>query len=162
LIQRRAGGTDRSPSTMGCKLRTFGRLLGRQEGESMVRGARCIGSAALNFCAVAAGQLDLFWEIGAWEWVRSSLNLAVSLFAGPLLTWLLPACFRQDVCGGTAIALEAGAHLFGSKDRALDAPLDGALLQGRKYLIIRALPDGIEGQRRLAGQFLKQVEEWDQ
>lgn len=146
---------------MGCKMRTFGRLLGRAEGESMIRGARCIGSAALNFCAVAAGQLDMFWEIGAWEWVRcacccSALHRRISL------TWVCPSIARQDVCGGTAIALEAGGHLFGSKNLALDAPLDGTVLQGRKYLVIRALPDGFEGQKRLAGDFMAQVEEWDQ
>jgi hypothetical protein len=97
----------------------------------MVRGMRSMGSAALvrpnqvdrlrcssfradtssssspqirplqNFCAVAAGQLDLYSEIGCWEW---------------------------DVCAGTVIATEAGGVLFGGKERDLDRPLDAELI----------------------------------
>lgn len=37
-------------------------------GGSMVRSLRSLGSAALNLCAVAAGQLDLYWEGGCWAW----------------------------------------------------------------------------------------------
>lgn len=41
------GGTDRSPATMACKLKTFDNLLGSGKGQSMARGMRCTGSAAL-------------------------------------------------------------------------------------------------------------------
>jgi hypothetical protein len=131
----------------------------------MVRGMRSMGSAALvrpnqvdrfrcssfradtssssspqirplqNFCAVAAGQLDLYSEIGCWEW---------------------------DVCAGTVIATEAGGVLFGGKERDLDRPLDAELITGRKYLVMRGLPDGLEGQKRIAREYFAQAEEWEQ
>lgn len=44
-------------------------------------------SAALNYSMVAAGQLDLYWEIGCWSW---------------------------DVCAGTIIAREAGGKVYGA------------------------------------------------
>ena len=34
----------------------------------MVHSLRSMGSAALNFCAVAKGELDLYWEGGCWAW----------------------------------------------------------------------------------------------
>lgn len=40
--------------------------------------------------------------------------------------------------------------------------MNGDLLQGRKYLIIRSMPGGLKAQRILASEFLGQVEEWDQ
>lgn len=53
------------------KTSTFKRLAGDpQEIERaiMVHSLRSIGSAALNFCYVASGQLDLYWEIGCKSW----------------------------------------------------------------------------------------------
>ncbi|CAI4212586.1 unnamed protein product [Parascedosporium putredinis] len=50
-------------------------------GGAMVHSLRSLGSAALNLAAVAAGQLDLFWEGG---------------------------CFAWDVCAGWCILAEAG------------------------------------------------------
>ncbi|BGP15635.1 hypothetical protein JCM10213v2_003624 [Rhodosporidiobolus nylandii] len=51
-----------------------------------------IGSAALNYSFVAAGQLDLYWEIGYWSW---------------------------DVCAGTIIAREAGGKVYGNSGAPL-------------------------------------------
>ena len=34
----------------------------------MVHSLRSNGSAALNLCSVAAGQVDLYWEGGCWAW----------------------------------------------------------------------------------------------
>ena len=34
----------------------------------MVNSLRCIGSAALAICGIAAGQQDMFWECGCWAW----------------------------------------------------------------------------------------------
>ena len=34
----------------------------------MVHGFRSTGSAAMNMCSVAAGEMDAFFEAGAWAW----------------------------------------------------------------------------------------------
>ena len=34
----------------------------------MIHSARCLGSAALNLCAVAEGHVDAYWEGGCWAW----------------------------------------------------------------------------------------------
>lgn len=85
---------------------------------------------------------------------------ALSAVKPPSLTPSSPPL--QDVCAGTIIALEAGGILFGSKDRGLEGKVDGELITGRKYLIMRGIPEGLEGQRKLAAEFFERVEEWDQ
>ncbi|KAI9820378.1 MAG: hypothetical protein M1827_006002 [Pycnora praestabilis] len=62
-------GSDRSGNNWDIKWKTF-KLLGasKEEGGSMVHSMRSLGSAALNFCAVASGTLDLYWESGCWAW----------------------------------------------------------------------------------------------
>ncbi|KAI3627573.1 hypothetical protein CBS14141_001574 [Malassezia furfur] len=77
-------GSDRSKEVMERKTRTFERLTGDAaggvQGGEMALGVRSVGSAALNFAHVAAGCLDVYWEIGCWAW---------------------------DVCAGMVIAQEA-------------------------------------------------------
>ncbi|GAA6061816.1 hypothetical protein JCM10212_001122 [Sporobolomyces blumeae] len=89
-------GSDRSKSVVEKKGRTFMRLAGdgkEIEGGKMCHSLRSIGSAALNYSFVAAGQLDLYWEIGCWSW---------------------------DVCAGTIIAREAGAKVYGRSGKAFE------------------------------------------
>lgn len=52
----------------------------------MVHSMRALGSAALNLVAVAAGQLDVYWEGGCWAW---------------------------DVCAGWCILVESGGIMVG-------------------------------------------------
>lgn len=61
-----------------------------------------------------------------------------------------------------AIASEAGGHTFGSKSSSsLDTGVvDADLVVGRKYIVVRGLPDGLEGQKRIAKEFYSFVEEW--
>ncbi|KAI5782754.1 hypothetical protein EDC01DRAFT_619119 [Geopyxis carbonaria] len=62
-------GSDRSGRNFDIKHRTFTKLAGSTEnGGAMVHSLRSMGSAALNFCHVAAGQLDIYWEGGCWAW----------------------------------------------------------------------------------------------
>lgn len=63
-------GSDRSEAAMELKAGNFSRLAG--EVGAYAHGMRSLGSAALNFCAVASGQLDLYQEIGCWSWVSCS------------------------------------------------------------------------------------------
>lgn len=55
-------GSDRKGRNWAVKYETFAKLAaGPEEGGKMVHSLRSMGSAALNFCAVAAGQIDLYW-----------------------------------------------------------------------------------------------------
>ncbi|GAA5987101.1 hypothetical protein JCM5350_003759 [Sporobolomyces pararoseus] len=82
-------GSDRSKRVIEKKGNSFMKLAGdgkEVKGGKMVHSLRSIGSAALNYAFTAAGQLDMYWEIGCWSW---------------------------DVCAGTIIAREAGAKVYG-------------------------------------------------
>ncbi|KZO96406.1 myo inositol monophosphatase [Calocera viscosa TUFC12733] len=138
-------GSDRSASTMGKKTRTFTRIAGDPahdipEGK-MAHGFRSLGSAALNYCAVAAGQLDMYWEIGCWPW---------------------------DVAAGIVIAREAGGEVFGDKESSVQGKVfTDDMLWGRKYIVIRGVADSpqeksSEAQKRIVKEFYSCVEEWEQ
>jgi myo-inositol-1(or 4)-monophosphatase len=64
----------------------------------MVHALRSVGTAALNLCAVAAGQLDAFWEAGCWAW---------------------------DVAAGWCILNEAGGFMAGANPGEWTATLEG-------------------------------------
>lgn len=94
-------GSTRDGPNYDVKAGVFRRLAASRDGESggaMVHGLRSLGSAALNLCAVAAGELDLYWEGGCYAW---------------------------DVCAGWCILSEAGGLMAsanpGDWDPALDA-----------------------------------------
>lgn len=57
-------GSDRSATAIEARSRSFARLVGDgtqvQQGK-MAHSLRSMGSAALNFSAVASGQLDMYW-----------------------------------------------------------------------------------------------------
>jgi len=75
-------GNDRSGNDYEVKSATFKKLgAAKDDGGAMVHSLRSLGSAALNSCAVAAGQLDCYWEAGCWAW---------------------------DICAGWCIVVEAG------------------------------------------------------
>jgi myo-inositol-1(or 4)-monophosphatase len=75
-------GSDRSGNDFTVKSKTFAKLAqSKEEGGGMVHGLRSLGSAALNLCAVASGDIDVYWEAGCWAW---------------------------DVCAGWVILSEAG------------------------------------------------------
>ncbi|KAL5612564.1 hypothetical protein BROUX41_004338 [Berkeleyomyces rouxiae] len=62
-------GSDRSGDNFALKVDVFRKLTAsKEEGGHMVHSTRALGSAALNICAVAAGQLDIYWEGGCWAW----------------------------------------------------------------------------------------------
>jgi myo-inositol-1(or 4)-monophosphatase len=75
-------GSDRSGNDFAVKSKTFSKLAAtKEDGGGMVHGLRSFGSAALNLCAVASGNIDVYWEAGCWAW---------------------------DVCAGWVILKEAG------------------------------------------------------
>jgi len=78
-------GSDRSGNDYEVKVATFRKLCAsKADGGAMVHSLRSLGSAALNLCAVAAGNLDVYWEAGCWAW---------------------------DVCAGWVILKEAGGEI---------------------------------------------------
>ncbi|KAK7187354.1 inositol monophosphatase [Paraphaeosphaeria sporulosa] len=69
-------------------------------GGAMVHSIRSNGSAALDFCYVAAGQIDMFWEGGCWVW---------------------------DVCAGWIILEEAGGMVASANPGDWEPTLEGRL-----------------------------------
>jgi len=136
-------GSDRGSECLGKKTDSFTKVVGDSSrgvaGGKMAHGFRSMGSAALNYCAVAAGQLDMYWEIGCWPW---------------------------DVAAGIVIAREAGGQTFGSKEAPLDGKVTEEMLWGRKYVVIRGIADtdgesGKDAQVRIVKDFYSCVQEWD-
>ncbi|BEI84327.1 hypothetical protein CcaverHIS002_0409310 [Cutaneotrichosporon cavernicola] len=135
-------GSSRRDPALSNKLDTFKRLTGdKRDGHKMVHSLRSVGSAALNICFVAAGQLDAYWEIGCWPW---------------------------DVCAGMAILKEAGGASYAGKitEKSFSGEPNASIMAGRKYLFVRQLPAAKgetvrAAQAALAKQFYDIIEEWD-
>ncbi|KAI0014370.1 inositol monophosphatase [Xylariaceae sp. FL0662B] len=92
-------GSSRDGVNFELKTAVFKRLCAtRESGGAMVHSLRSLGSAALNLAAVAAGQLDIYWEGGCWAW---------------------------DVCAGWTILAEAGGFMAGGNPGDWEPALDG-------------------------------------
>ncbi|POR33648.1 Inositol monophosphatase 1 [Tolypocladium paradoxum] len=92
-------GSSRHGPNFELKTQVFKKLAGSKEtGGSMVHSLRSMGSAALNLAAVAAGQLDAYWEGGCWAW---------------------------DVCAGWCILNEAGGRMVSGNPGDWDPALEG-------------------------------------
>lgn len=91
-------GSDRDGSNFDVKVATFRRLAaGRDSGGAMCHSLRSMGSAALNMAAVAAGQMDCYWEGGCWAW---------------------------DVCAGWCILSEAGGIVASGNPGSFEPALE--------------------------------------
>lgn len=90
-------GSERSGSNWDVKVDTFSALAGEKSG-AMVHSLRSLGSAALNMCGVAAGELDAYWEGGCWPW---------------------------DVAAGWVVVSEAGGHVVGGNRGEWKPKVDG-------------------------------------
>lgn len=92
-------GSDRSGDNYELKTAVFKKLAAAKDNNSgaMVHSLRSMGSAALNLCAVAAGQLDVYWEGGCWAW---------------------------DVCAGWTILAEAGGIMASGNPGDWDPAID--------------------------------------
>ncbi|EGO05357.1 hypothetical protein SERLA73DRAFT_174474 [Serpula lacrymans var. lacrymans S7.3] len=139
-------GSDRGSEALTGKSNSFLRLAGDPNdgiaGGRMGHSLRSMGSAALNYCMVAQGGLDMYWEIGCWPW---------------------------DVCAGIVIAQESGGVVTGSHTAFANSQADPfkvtpEILTGRKYLVVRAIADtpsesGGDAQLRIAREFYETVED---
>jgi len=133
-------GHSRSNPIMSSKSDSFNRLAGDATvGGKMVHGMRSIGSAACNYALVASGSMDMYWEIGCWPW---------------------------DICAGVVIAQEAGGFVSGGSQIQHDGDVNADVLQGRKYIVVRAIADtpaekGTDAQKRIVREFYETVHDWD-
>jgi myo-inositol-1(or 4)-monophosphatase len=92
-------GSDRHGTNFDLKVKVFAKLgAAKEDGGAMVHSMRSMGSAALNLVAVAAGQLDLYWEGGCWAW---------------------------DVCAGWCILIEAGGLMASGNPGDWEPTIDG-------------------------------------
>ena len=102
-------GSDRKGPNWECKLATWANLgKSKEQGGAMIHSAHALGSAALNLCSVASGEMDLYWEGGCWAW---------------------------DVCAGWVILTEAGGVIVDGNPTSWEnreIPVDH-----RKYLSVR-------------------------
>ncbi len=93
----------------------------------MAHGFRSTGSAAMNMCAVAAGDMDAFWEAGAWAW---------------------------DVAAGWAILEEAGGRMVGVyPTSAEDWEGRKPSMEGRMYFGVRKAEE--EEQLKVVREYWK-------
>ncbi|KAI2637082.1 inositol monophosphatase [Hypomontagnella submonticulosa] len=91
-------GSSRDGVNYEVKTDVFKKLCASKEtGGAMVHSLRSLGSAALNLCAVASGQLDLYWEGGCWAW---------------------------DVCAGWTILAEAGGIMASGNPGVWEPKID--------------------------------------
>lgn len=92
-------GSDRHGNNFDLKVKVFAKLCAaKEDGGAMAHNLRSVGSAALNLAAVAAGQLDLYWEGGCWAW---------------------------DVCAGWCILTEAGGMMACGNPGNWEPTIDG-------------------------------------
>ena len=97
-------GSDRSGNNWDVKMNTF-RNLGEQ-GKGMVHALRSLGSAALNFCNVASGAIDIYWEAGCWAWDVAAGWLILEE-AGGLVADANPGGWKPAVDGRRYMAVRA-------------------------------------------------------
>ncbi|KAH7064820.1 hypothetical protein B0J12DRAFT_638086 [Macrophomina phaseolina] len=92
-------GNQRSGPNWDLRTSVHKKLLSsRADGGAMVHSVRSSGSAALDFCYVAAGWIDVFWEAGVWIW---------------------------DICAGWIILQEAGGLVASTNPGDWDPELEG-------------------------------------
>ncbi|KAL0087150.1 hypothetical protein F4703DRAFT_1735627, partial [Phycomyces blakesleeanus] len=109
-------GSDRTPEVLTAKMETLHALMRKKrsvqdKGSAEAHSIRATGSAALNMCCVAKGVVDVYWEVGCWEW---------------------------DVAAAIVILREAGGLVLSGHN---DRQEQDVGLFGRKFLAIRPAAD---------------------
>lgn len=118
-------GSDRSKLVIDAKIAAIHDMVRKRSDSPVAAEAHSIrttGSAALNLCNVAKGIIDVYWEVGCWEW---------------------------DVAAGIVIVAESGGIVIEGHNDKQD--LEPVNIFCRKYLAIRAASDKF-GQIHVASQ----------
>lgn len=84
-------GSDRSPKVFDKKMAFLQALLRqKRDADDTISGqahsVRCTGSAAINMCLVAKGVVDVYWEVGCWEWDVTAAIVIVQEAGGIVVT----------------------------------------------------------------------------
>lgn len=119
-------GSDRSKLVIDAKIAAIHDMLRKKDTNNPfaaeAHSIRTTGSAALNLCNVAKGVVDVYWEVGCWEW---------------------------DVAAGMVIVAESGGIVLEGHNDKQDTAT--ANIFCRKYLAIRAALDN-KSQLLIASQ----------
>lgn len=120
-------GSDRSKAVIDAKIAAIHDMMCKKSDEhpfaAEAHSIRTTGSAALNLCNVAKGVIDVYWEVGCWEW---------------------------DVCAAIVIVNEAGGIVI-EGDNVPSVNLEPVNIFCRKYLAVRAAQDK-SGQLKIVSQ----------
>ena len=84
-------------------------MTSKEAGGAMVHSVRSNGSAALDFCYVAAGWIDLFWEGGVWVWDVAD-GWCILEEAGGIVASANPGDWNPIVEGRLYFAVRAAKH----------------------------------------------------
>ncbi|KAG1453192.1 hypothetical protein G6F56_007634 [Rhizopus delemar] len=127
-------GSDRSNLVINAKIAAIHEMVRKKSDSPKAAEAhsvRTTGSAALNLCLVAKGVIDVYWEVGCWEW---------------------------DVAAAMVIVTESGGIVLeGHNDKTDNKP---ANIFCRKYLAIRGSSDS-ESQLLIANQMKNLITDID-
>ncbi|KAJ4992494.1 inositol monophosphatase [Stagonosporopsis vannaccii] len=94
-------GNERKGPNWDLRIDVHSKLLTSDEaGGKMILSCRSSGSAALDFCYVAAGMFDAFWEGGVWVWDVAAGWLVVEE-AGGIIASANPGNWRPTMEGRT-------------------------------------------------------------
>lgn len=130
-------GSDRQGHNWRIKYETFAKLAaGPEEGGKMVHSLRSMGSAALNFCAVAAGNIDLYWVSFFFVPTFRDEHLRCLLFSLANMKQE-GGCWAWDVAAGWLILTEAGGLVVDTNPGGWTPAVDG-----RRYMAVRGAPSG--------------------
>lgn len=103
-------GNQRKGPNWALRTRIHNELLtSQEEGGKMCRSIRSNGSAALDFCYVAAGWYDMFWEGGCWAWDVAAGWVIVEE-AGGLIVGTNPGEWEPEVEGRKYFAIRGASR----------------------------------------------------
>ncbi|KAF2735389.1 inositol monophosphatase [Polyplosphaeria fusca] len=104
-------------------------LSSKAAGGAMVHSTRSSGSAALDFCYVAAGMMDAFWEGGCWAWDVAA-GWCILEEAGGIVASANPGDWKPELEGRLYFAVRAAKR---DEQRAVVEEL-WRLMAGRKFV----------------------------
>ncbi|KKY28387.1 putative inositol monophosphatase [Diplodia seriata] len=123
-------GNQRSGPNWDLRTSVHKKLLSsRDDGGAMVHSIRSSGSAALDFCYVAAGWIDVFWEGGVWIWDICA-GWIILQEAGGLVASANPGCWDPELEGRCYLAIRAAPERHGQKKVVEEL---WGLMEGRSF-----------------------------